>query len=108
MIKKVAARTMKYVLVALIMAGCIYVLRPGFLKYAQHRNEIKRLEAEIQELERERVMLEKEMIALQEEDPEQIEKLAREKLHLSKPGEVIFRFKKKQDPRQKLCHNRFS
>ncbi|MBI4832003.1 MAG: septum formation initiator family protein [Candidatus Lindowbacteria bacterium] len=86
----------KYLLEALILAGCAYILKPGFEQYIEHRNEIKRLETEIKELESERVRLETQMHALEEENPEYIERLAREKLHLSKPDETIFRFKKKQ------------
>jgi cell division protein FtsB len=92
--KEIAARILKYLLMVLIVVGCVYVLKPGFTKYVEHRNEIKRLEAEIEELELERTELEEEMLALQQEDPEYIERLAREKLHLSKPGETIFRFNK--------------
>ena len=86
----------KYPLFVLLVAACLYILQPGFAKYVDHRNEIKRLEAEIKELEAERARLEEEMRALQEGDPERIERLAREKLHLVKPGETIFRFKPKQ------------
>lgn len=94
--KKTLGTILNPLLVILILVGCIYVLEPGFEKYFKHRSEVKRLEAEIEELEAERVRLEEQMLALQNEDPEQIEKLAREKLHLSKPGETIFRFKKRQ------------
>ena len=92
--KELVIKILKLLLVVLITAGCIYVLRPGFARYMEHRNEVKRLETEIKELEAERERLEKQMLALQEQDPEYIEKLAREELHLSKPGETIFRFKK--------------
>ena len=91
-----ASKVLKIALIVLISAGCLYILKPGFAKYIEHRSESKRLEAEIKELEAERVKLEKEMHALQDEDPEYIERLAREQLHLSKPGETIFRFNKKQ------------
>lgn len=94
--KKIFGKILKPLLLVLITIGCIYVLKPGFEKYIKHRNEVKRLEAEIEELETQRLRLEEQMLALQNEDLEQIEKLAREKLHLSKPGETIFRFKKKQ------------
>ncbi len=94
--KKIFGNILKSILLVLITIGCIYVLKPGFERYFKHREEVRRLEAEIEELETERLRLEEQMLALQNEDPEQIEKLAREKLHLSKPGETIFRFKKKQ------------
>ena len=86
----------KYPAFVILVAACLYILRPGFAKYAEHRNEIKRLEAEIMALEAERARLEAEMHAFEEGDPEYIERLAREKLHLVKPGETIFRFKPKQ------------
>lgn len=94
--KALLKRISRYLLMALLAAGCVYVLKPGFVKYLEHRNEVKRLEEEIKELEAERARLEEQERALREEDPEYIERLAREKLHLSKPGETIFRFKKKQ------------
>lgn len=86
----------RILLICLIIAGCLYVLKPGFEQYVERRNEIKRLEAEIEALEAERVKLEAQMRSLEEENPEVIERLAREKLHMSKPGETIFRFKKNQ------------
>ena len=89
-------RIWKYPLFVIFVAACVYILRPGFVKYIEHRNEVARLEAEIKALEAERTKLEEEMRALQEGDPERIERLAREKLHLVKPGETIFRFKPKQ------------
>ena len=65
----------KYPLFVILVAACIYILRPGFAKYVEHRNEIDRLEAEIEALEAERAMLEAEMQALRNEDPEYIERL---------------------------------
>lgn len=85
----------KYLLFVLIIAGCIYILWPGYVQYNEHRKEIENLEAEIQKLEAERASLKEQMQALQDEDPEQVERVAREKLHLTKPGETLFRFKKK-------------
>ena len=82
-----------YASIVMIVVGCLYVLRPGFVQYRKHRNEVKRLEAEISELEAERARLEEQVRALEEQDPEYIEKLAREKHHLGMPGETIFRFK---------------
>ena len=88
-------RISKYLLLVLIIAGCIYILWPGYVQYDGHRKEIGDLKAEIQKLEAERASLQEQMQALQNEDPEQVERVAREKLHLTKPGETLFRFKKK-------------
>jgi len=89
-------KILKFLFVALLVAGCAYILRPGFAKYTENRNEVERLETEIVELEAERAGLEAQMQALEEEDPELMERLAREKLHLGKPGEIVFRFKEEE------------
>jgi cell division protein FtsB len=89
-------RFSRYLLIALIIVGCCYVLWPGYVQYNKHREEIKSLKADISKLEAERTSLEEQMRALQNEDPEQIERVAREKLHLTKPGETLFRFKDKK------------
>ncbi|RJP67856.1 MAG: septum formation initiator family protein [Candidatus Abyssobacteria bacterium SURF_17] len=88
-IKKIS----RYLLMGVIVAGCAYVLWPGFKRYYAHREQVKQLESEIAKLEIERAELEKQMQALERQDPEHIERLARERLHLTKPGETIFRFK---------------
>lgn len=89
-------KIIKYALVALIALGCAYILRPGFDQYFDNRSEIERLQAEIEELEAERDKLQAQVQALEDEDPEHIERIAREKLRMSKPGETVFRFKKEQ------------
>ena len=87
-------KILKGLLVALLVAACAYILRPGFAKYNRQGDEVERLEEEIRELETERATLEEGMEALEAGDPELIEKLAREKIPMSKPDEVVFRFKK--------------
>ena len=87
-------KILKGLLVALLVAACAYILQPGFVGYNRQRDDVKRLEAEIGELEAERATLEERRKALEAGDPELMEKLAREKLPMSKPGEVVFRFKK--------------
>ncbi len=89
-------KILKPLLVGLLVAACAYVLKPGFVAYTEHRGEVRELKAEIKRLELERERLEEKMRALEEEDPELIERLAREKLHLSKPGEMVFRFKEEK------------
>jgi len=88
----------RYLVVALIVVACAYILRPGFRKHAERRDELKRLKADIEQLEAERVGLEARVQKLEEEDPELMESLAREKLHMSKPGETVFKFNKAEKP----------
>jgi cell division protein FtsB len=87
-------KALKILLFVLIVIGCAYVLRPGLAEYAERRNEVGRHEAEIEKIKAERTQLEERQRKLEEEDPELIERLAREKLQLSKPGETVFKFKK--------------
>ncbi len=83
----------KAVSFALIVAGCVYLLRPGIAEYAEQSEEMNRLDAQIESLETERVALEERRQKLEDEDPELTERLAREKFRLGKPGETIFRFR---------------
>ena len=87
-------KTFKILLFVLIVTGCAYVLKPGLTQYAERRNEVGRHQAEILEIEAERARLEEKQQKLEDEDPELIERLARKKLQLSKPGETVFKFKK--------------
>ena len=87
-------KILKGLLVALLVAACAYILWPGFANYNRQGDEVKRLEAEVRELKAERATLEERRKALEAGDPELIEKLAREKIPMSKPDEVVFRFKK--------------
>jgi cell division protein FtsB len=86
----------KTLLFLFIVTGCMYILKPGLVQYAERSRELERYKAEIAEIEAERVRLEEQRQKLEEEDPELIERLAREKLHLSKPGETVFKFKKRK------------
>jgi len=87
-------KTLKVLLFLLIVAGCVYVLKPGWTMYEERRNELQMREAEIEEIKAERARLEELQQKLENKDPELIERLAREKLHLVKPGETVFKFKK--------------
>ncbi|RJP21241.1 MAG: septum formation initiator family protein [Candidatus Abyssobacteria bacterium SURF_5] len=95
--KSLLKKSWRIIVFAAILAGCVYVLRPGYQRYVEQKKEVERLEAEIKQLEAEHDRLEQQKQALSDEDPEQIERLAREKLHLTKPGETLFRFKKKPE-----------
>ena len=86
-------KALKFFLIVLIVVACAYILRPGFTQHSERREHLKQLESDIDRIEAERVGLEELAQKLEDEDPELIEKLAREKLHLSKPNETVFRFK---------------
>ena len=75
-------------LAALILLAIIFV--PGYIKLASLNKENQGLTQEIQRLKQANEKLEREL-SLLEEDKEYIEKIAREKLGLTKEGEIIYK-----------------
>jgi cell division protein FtsB len=61
----------------------------GMVVYRQKRAEYKSLQAEIDELQKENDSYDKQINSLKT-DPKTIEKEAREKLHYTRPGEVVY------------------
>jgi cell division protein FtsB len=69
----------------------------GLLALRQQRKEYESLQREIQQLQQENQKLEQQIKALKS-DPKAIEKLAREQMHLTRPGEIIYSLPEK-DPK---------
>ena len=63
----------------------------GLYQYYQLRQEEKHLQTELAKLELESKQLEKEKQLLQKQDPDYLERIAREKFGLVKPGEKIYK-----------------
>lgn len=61
----------------------------GYLALQRQRREVRQLQQQILQTQQENEALEKTNRALQS-DPEAIERLAREQMHLAKPGETIY------------------
>jgi cell division protein FtsB len=61
----------------------------GMVVYRSKRTERQKLQAEIEKLQRENDLYEQQIKALQN-DPQAIEKEAREQLHYTRPGEVVY------------------
>jgi len=61
----------------------------GMVVYRSKRAERQKLQAEIQKLQKENELYEQQIKALQN-DPQAIEKEAREQLHYARPGEVVY------------------
>jgi cell division protein FtsL len=80
----------------LLAALLVYVFvfsRHGYLRRRELARENERLQQELQDLRDENARLREELTRL--DDPEAIEKLAREKLGLVKDGEKVYRFVEK-------------
>ena len=75
-------------LAVLILVVIIFV--PGYIKLSSLKNENRNLTQQIKRLEQTNQELEKELNLLGE-DKEHIEKIAREKLGLTKEGEIIYK-----------------
>jgi len=76
---------------------CFYLLVPlivgdmGVVKYFKMRRTYDRLQQEIQQLSTENEKIEDEIHALRS-DPDTIERIARDRLGLVRPGEVVYQF----------------
>ncbi len=68
----------------------IIIFVPGYIKLSSLKNENRNLTQQVKRLKQTNQELEKELNLL-EEDKEHIEKIAREKLGLTKEGEIIYK-----------------
>jgi cell division protein FtsB len=89
-------------IVALILAVLVvYVFvfsRHGYLRRRELARENQRLQQELEDMRAENARLREELNRL--DDPEAVEKLAREKLGLVKKGEKVYRFVEKDKNRE--------
>lgn len=67
----------------------------GYLAMRRQAEEVKARKVEIQKLKQENQQLEHQVKALKT-DPEAIEKLAREQMHMARPGEIIYTLPQKK------------
>jgi cell division protein FtsB len=82
------------VLILLVIVCVMVIVREvygpnGYLTYRRQRQEHRALEQRISELRRENQQLENQVKALKS-DPKAIERVARERMHLARPGEIIY------------------
>lgn len=68
-----------------------YIFWPQFMKYEELKRNEKSLELRIEGEQEKNIRLRQEEYSLRT-DPEYVEKVAREKLGLVKPGEIIYKF----------------
>jgi cell division protein FtsB len=61
----------------------------GYLALRRQQKELQTLQQQIQQLKQENEQLDKQIKALKS-DPAAVERLAREQMHLAKPGEIIY------------------
>jgi len=82
-----------------IVLGCIVFLflfgNAGSRRLVRRYFEIYKLKGELEQLKKENELLKKEVYLLQN-DPLYIERIARKELGLIAPGEIEYRFKKKE------------
>ena len=83
---------------AALLAYVFVFSRHGYLRRHELARENDRLQAELEELRDENARLREELNRL--DDPEAVEKLAREELGLVKDGETVYRFVEKDKKRK--------
>lgn len=87
-----AVRPASYFLLSLVFSAILFALffvgDRGFLQVRRQRAQLAAAQEEVAKLDAENRKLEAEVTALKN-DPQALEKVAREKLGLAKPGEVV-------------------
>jgi cell division protein FtsB len=87
-LRRKAATLASIILVVALVVGSLFGDR-GFLQLVRQQQRAEALAREIEELRLENGRLAAEIVALRS-DPRAIERLAREELGLSRPGETVF------------------
>jgi cell division protein FtsB len=90
--RRVVAAVVALVLAALLVYVFVFS-RHGYLRRRELARENRRLQQELAEMRAENARLREELSRL--DDPEAVEKLAREKLGLVKEGDKVYRFVEK-------------
>jgi cell division protein FtsB len=83
---------------AALLAVLVYIFvfsRHGYLRRRELARDNEQLSAEVEELRHENELLREELERL--DDPEAVEKIAREELGLVKEGETVYRFVEKDE-----------
>jgi cell division protein FtsB len=87
--------TVKFLFITLIsIVGGVYLLfnEKGVIRYVELKNEVDNLNEQIEMLEKENKMLEGEIDSLKKKIPSKIERTAREKYDMIRPGEKKIEF----------------
>ena len=92
----------KVILSFLLLTAVVVIIaavfgKHGLLTYMELDARYQSMQAEVARLKDENTRLKTEIEALKS-DPEAIERVAREELGMIKPGEVLYRIKKKDEP----------
>ena len=89
--KTALTRNAIYVLILLCVALVVHEIfgQHGYLALRRQQKEIQTLQQQLLQLRQENEQLEKQIKALKS-DPKAIERLAREQMHLARPGELIY------------------
>jgi cell division protein FtsB len=83
-------KTKVYIFFALFLIGVVFIFfnESGIFKYLKLRSEVKSLNEQIDKLQEQNKNLQAEIDSLQNKVPAKIEKVAREKYGMKRPGET--------------------
>lgn len=87
-----------FLFIAAFLCYSFFFADMGYLKYLELKRNEKKLIREIREISAENELLKRE-IELLKKDPSYLEKYAREKFGLVKPGEMVFQFQPPENER---------
>ena len=79
----------------IVAGGLLALFLPGVIHIQQLRERRRELQTEIERLTQQNAQLQQESTLLKE-DPLYIERVARKKLGVARPGEVIYRFSEEE------------
>jgi cell division protein FtsB len=91
-----------YVLILICVVLIVHEIfgQNGYLALRRQRRELEALHQQIDQLRQQNEKLEQQIKALKS-DPQAIERLAREQMHLARPGELIYTLPKKNPKKDK-------
>jgi cell division protein FtsB len=77
--------------IILVLTATLLFANKGLWRHAKLRSEISSQQAKQKQLDDEQKILSKQVDQLKSEDPATIERIAREKYNMKRPGETIYR-----------------
>lgn len=106
---KKISKTKSIILFGILLIGVLLYLaifnNEGFLTVYNQKEDLAQLKAKNEKLKKENLEI-RQMIEVYKTDPWAVEKIAREKLNLVKPGEIVYKIVREERPRSNTAENR--
>ncbi len=86
-----AANILLSCLVIAVICGAIYFLVPAYTQYCERKSQLQKIQQKVTRNRQSKKLLQQKIHALRE-DPEAVERVAREKFGWCRPGEKVYHF----------------